>query len=297
MVASSCIVLFDISNYIHRAYHSLPVEKFKRKKDDLATNAVFGTTKMMINLLNNLKWDYENIYPIACFDTAKSKLSRTSMDSSYKSQRPSAPNDLKHQFNWVRKLIEVMNIPQVEHINYEADDVIASLVKKYENENILIVSNDKDMNQLLTKPNIKVLHPTLNKYITSKEVFEKFNVIPQHFTLYQAMVGDKVDNIKGVKGIGAKTAPDIINSCNGNIDILFSHEHKHPKKKLIEEHKEELFLALKLVSLNDGLSIEIKELQLFNVKNLKNNSNFIKFMEEMEFRSIIKQYCKSFDEK
>ena len=289
----SCIVVFDISTYIHRAFHSLPIEKFKRSKDNLATNAVYGTTKMLINTLQNIKWEYNSIYPIVCFDTAKSKLFRTSIDSSYKSQRPSAPSELKHQFQWIRSLIISMKLPHIEIPSFEADDLIASIVYKYkdqQNTDIIIVSNDKDMNQLLIQDNIKIFNPTIKSTINSNDIFEKYKVIPSHFTLYQALVGDKIDNIKGIKGIGAKTAPSIISSCNGDISNL---PISHPKYNIIHSNLECLQNSLQLVTLNSSIPINLPQLTPFNIKQI-NNSEFKNFMNELEFFSIVKQFCKNF---
>lgn len=290
---SHCIIVFDISTYIHRAFHSLPIEKFKRSHDNLATNAVYGTAKMLINTLQTIKWDYINIYPIICFDTSKSKLFRTAIDSDYKSNRPSAPSQLKHQFQWIRTLIHSMKLTNIEMPSCEADDLIASIVYKYKDNNdtdIIIVSNDKDMNQLVIQDNIKIFNPANKKYIKSDDIFDRYKVIPAHFTLYQALVGDRIDNIKGIKGIGPKTAPSIIECCNGSITNL---PKSHPKYDIIFSNLDSLNTSLQLVTLNSSINIPLPNLTPFNIKQI-NNHDFKQFMTELEFFSLIKQFCKNF---
>ena len=286
---TNVLVLFDISGYIHRAFHSLPPDGFRRS-DGLATNSVYGTLNMLLSFLNKLNKDGHIIYPVVCFDTAKSKLNRVSIDPLYKSDRPCAHNELKHQFSWIRELIKSMNIPQYEIETQEADDIIASFaLQQYMNfDKVIIVSNDKDLNQLLVQDNIIIYNPGTKKYVTSDDVYDKYKVIPQHFPLYQSLVGDKVDNIQGVKGIGPKIASEVIQKCNGKIENLWTIDHK--KSQLLNDNKDSVLTSYSLVKLNTNISINI-EFKKFQIKDLKSNISFSKFLEKMEFELMKKRCC------
>ena len=294
MASQNTLVLFDMSNFIHRSFHSLPVDKFRRE-DGLATNAVYGTVKVMLNILTEFEKKYSYIVPIACFDTAKSKLARMNVDPNYKSQRPCAPNDLKHQFSWIRDLVTSMNISQVEMDSYEADDIIASYAHQCKDKynRIIIVSTDKDFNQCVTDDNIYIYNIAKKAIISKNDIFEKYNVQPNHFRLYQALIGDKVDNVPGVKGIGPKVAPALVSQANGNIDTLLQLASQNAlarnKSKLISDNEDVLKSSYELVSLTQTLEVNHK-FPNFYLKSLKNNNAFRNFLNVMNFSSF-KKYC------
>jgi DNA polymerase-1 len=293
--SNNVLVLFDMSNFIHRSYHSLSPEKFKRE-DGKATNALYGTVNLIMNVINIMKKSYKNVYPVACFDTAKSKLARVNIDENYKSQRPSAPHDLKHQFAWVHELINVFDISSITCESYEADDIIASISHQNKNkyDNIVIVSTDKDFNQCLTSENISIYNISKKDYVYASNVHEKYGVIPQHFILYQALVGDKIDNIPGVKGIGPKIAPELITQANGDINILYENAKNEilpkNKSKLIIDNYEVLCTSLQLATLRTDLEID-QNFKKFDQKSLKTNIHAKDFLQSMNFSSFIRKYC------
>ena len=295
MSSHNALVLFDMSNFIHRSYHSLPVEKFRRD-DGLATNALYGTTKIILSILTDFAKMYHHVHPVACFDTAKSKLARMTIDPNYKAQRPSAPNDLKHQFSWVRDLVSTMNIPQLELESHEADDIIASLA--YQNKdkytNVIIVSTDKDFNQCIIQDNIYMYNVSKKEFINRQQITDKYGIIPEYFTLYQALIGDKIDNVPGVKGIGPKIAPLIVNQANGNITTLINQANESTitknKSKVILQEIENLKNSYALVTLPIDLPLP-KSFNKFELKSLKQNNVFDTFLTKMSFTSFKKKYC------
>ena len=295
MVSHSALVLFDMSNFIHRSFHSLPVDNFRRD-DGLATNAVFGTAKIILGILAEFERKYNHIYPIACFDTAKSKLSRMNIDPNYKAQRPSAPNELKHQFEWVRELVQSMNIPQMETETHEADDVIASLCHQNKNKysEVIIVSTDKDFNQCIIQENILIYNTAKKIFQTSKDIYEKYNVTPSNFQLYQALVGDKIDNVPGVKGIGPKVAPAIVHQANGSLETLLTLAHDGTivknKSKLILDNIQNLQNSFDLVKLDTDLKTDCVTFQKFTIKSLKKKLEFANFIDIMNFNASLLQH-------
>jgi DNA polymerase-1 len=295
MASSNVLVLFDMSNFIHRSYYSLSPDKFRRE-DGLATNSLYGTLNIVMNIINLMKKEYQHVYPVACFDTAKSKLARMNIDENYKSQRPSAPNELKHQFAWVRTLIDTMSISSVSMDTCEADDVIASIVyqNKQKYDKIVIVSTDKDFNQCLTQENICIYNIAKKIYVDGNDVVDKYKVLPSNFVLYQALIGDKIDNIPGVKGIGPKIAPSIVNQANGSLTQLhtLASDNVLPKNKskLIVNNYDVLTKSYELACLKTDLNIENKFAK-FDIKNLKSNNNFKEFMKSMNFNSFVRKYC------
>ena len=292
---NKALVLFDMSNFIHRSFHSLPVDKFKRA-DGMSTNALFGTTKLILSILNDFSKKYKHIFPVACFDTAKSKLNRMQIDAEYKGTRQSAPNELKHQFAWVREITEAMNITNIEMESQEADDIIASVAKENINkyDEIIIVSTDKDFNQCLKYSNVKIYNLAKKDFVTGDDVIDKFGVPPAYFTLYQALVGDKIDNIKGVKGIGAKVAPLLVQQANGKIENIIelanTGELKKNKSHLIIEYKNDLETSHQLVTLNENLNLNLIINEITMIQ-LKINKIFAKYLDQMGFSSIKKKYC------
>ena len=295
MASHNALVLFDMSNFIHRSYHSLPIEKFRRE-DGLATNALYGTTKIILSILTDFAKKYHHVHPVACFDTAKSKLARMNIDPNYKAQRPSAPNELKHQFSWVRDLITAMNMPQLELESHEADDIISSLAfqNKDKYAHVIIVSTDKDFNQCLIQDNIYMYNVSKKEFITRQQITDKYGIIPEYFTLYQALIGDKIDNVPGVKGIGPKVAPLIVNQAFGDITTLIAQAHESSvtknKSKVIIQNMEELKNSYALVTLPRDLALP-KSFDKFELKSLKQNKPFDSFLASMNFSSFRKKYC------
>ena len=202
------LILIDSHAIIHRAYHALP---------PLTTpvgepiNAVYGFTTILLRILRELKPDYI----AAAFDLPGPTFRHVAYER-YKAQRPETPSELSSQFSKVRELLEAFHIPVIQKESYEADDIIGTLVEKIHKKKdveIIIVTGDMDALQLV-RPRVKVY--AMKKGITEtvvydeKAVYERYGFKPAQLIDFKGLKGDPSDNIAGVKGIGEKTAQDLI---------------------------------------------------------------------------------------
>ncbi len=203
--------LVDGSGYIFRAYYALP--SLSRKSDGLPTGAVSGFSNMLFKLLEESRSDDSENKPThfaVIFDSARKNF-RNEIYKDYKANRSETPEDLVPQFEYIRKAVQAFNLPSIEQLNYEADDLIATYAKQIRNlgAKVTIISSDKDLMQLVSK-NIRLFDPMKSKVISEKEVIEKFGVKPEQVVDVQSLAGDSSDNIPGVPGIGIKTAAELI---------------------------------------------------------------------------------------
>ena len=225
--------LIDGSGYIFRAYYALP--PLTRKSDGLPTGAVSGFCSMLFKLLEDSK-SKENLQKpshfAVIFDSAR-KTFRNEIYSAYKANRTEAPDDLAPQFEYIRKSVSAFNLPSVELVNYEADDLIATYVEQIldAGAKVTIVSSDKDLMQLFKK-NVRIYDPMKNKFISEEDIKNKFGVVSNKVIDVQSLAGDSSDNVPGVPGIGVKTAAELINKY-GNLETLLesANEIKQNKKK------------------------------------------------------------------
>ena len=204
--------LIDGSGYIFRAYYALP--PLTRKSDGLPVGAVSGFCNMLFKLLQDSRSDDNLQKPThfaVIFDSARKNF-RNEIYSDYKGNRADAPDDLVPQFQYIRKSVTAFNLPSVELINYEADDLIATYTEQIleKGAKVTIVSSDKDLMQLYKK-DVRIYDPMKNKFITSNDVTDKFGVDPIKVVDVQSLAGDSSDNVPGVPGIGVKTAAELIN--------------------------------------------------------------------------------------
>ena len=278
------ICLVDGSTYIFRAYHALP--PLTRKSDGFPVGAISGFCNMLDKLVKEEKEKKGITNLLVVFD-ASGKTFRNDIYPDYKANRSEAPEDLIPQFPVIRKATEAFNIPYVELIGYEADDLIASYSRAAQKENmkVTIVSSDKDLMQLVSD-NVSMLDTMKNKIVQKGEVYEKFGVYPEKVIDVQSLAGDSVDNIPGVPGVGIKTAALLINEY-GNLDGLFKNAESIKQKKRREniiEFEEQAYLSKKLVTLRDDVPLPIP-IQETGLKDIDANK-LISFLKEMEFRTL-----------
>ena len=213
--------------------------------------------------------------------------------------RSDAPEDLIPQFDYIRKAVKAFNLPSIEMLNYEADDLIATYKEKGKKKiKITIVSSDKDLMQLVDKETF-MLDTMKDRHIGIEEVKEKFGVPPEKVIDVQSLAGDSVDNIPGVPGIGVKTAAELINQF-GSLDELLKKADtiKQPKRRqTLLDNKKNALISRELVTLKCDVPIK-EEIEDFILKPLDKEKIF-NFLDEMEFSKIKKRieqtYGKSSD--
>jgi DNA polymerase I len=282
------IALIDSYSFVFRAYFSMPPLS---RKDGTAVGAVYGFTKMMLRLMASL--DFTHI--VAIFDSG-SKTFRNDIYPEYKANRPECPEDLKPQFPIIRQVAESLNLATLEKDNYEADDLIATIAKNTDpNEyEVLIISPDKDLMQLVDD-HIKLYDAAKDKIFDIAAVKEKFGVAPDKVLDILALMGDAADNIPGVKGIGPKTASELINQF-GSIENLYQNldQIKQKKRKeYLENDANNAKLSKKLAKLEENVDFG-GDISDFSVKPI-DPEKLISFLEAQNFNSLATKVRSEFD--
>ena len=200
------LVLIDGNAILHRAYHALPPTLTTRRGEPI--NAVYGFTSMLLRIIQDLKPTH-----IAVAFDRKEPTFRKKLFEEYQAHRPEKDKELLTQFEKARDTVSAFRIPIYDKAGYEADDVIGTLARQAKVEEVVIVTGDKDILQLVTKKT-KVYLPIRGlkeaEMMGEKQVFEKMGVKPSQVDDYKALVGDPSDNYKGVPGIGPKTAISLL---------------------------------------------------------------------------------------
>ena len=253
-MAKQHLYLVDGSGYIFRAYHRLPP---LTDPHGTPVGAVYGFTAMLWKLITELA-NAEAPTHLAVVLDAGSHTFRNDMYEHYKAHRPPAPEDLIPQFPLIRDAVRAFSVPCFEENGYEADDIIASyaLAALRADYNVTIVSSDKDLMQLV-QPGLDLLDTMKNQRIDRAEVIEKFGVPPEKVGEVLALMGDTADNIPGVRGIGPKTAAELIiqygdvEGVIANIDAI-----KKPKlKETLAASIDDARLSRELVRLKDDIPL------------------------------------------
>ena len=289
--------LIDGSGYIFRAYYALP--PLSRKSDGLPTGAVSGFCSMLFKLLEDSKSNQNLQKPshfAVIFDSAR-KTFRNEIYKDYKANRSEPPDDLAPQFDYIRKSVLAFNLPSVELINYEADDLIATYVDKIleKGSKVTIVSSDKDLMQLYRK-DVRIFDPMKNKFISEEDIEKKFGVDANKVIDVQALAGDSSDNVPGVPGIGVKTAAELINKY-GNLEKLlkFANEIKQNKRReTLIENKDKAIISKKLVTLKNDAPVK-QNLEDFKLKEI-DKEKLYKFLREMEFNRLLSSAISAYGE-
>ena len=289
--------LIDGSGYIFRAYYALP--PLSRKSDGLPTGAVSGFCSMLFKLLEDSKSNQNLQKPshfAVIFDSAR-KTFRNEIYKDYKANRSEPPDDLAPQFDYIRKSVLAFNLPSVELINYEADDLIATYVDKIleKGSKVTIVSSDKDLMQLYKK-DVRIFDPMKNKFISKEDIEKKFGVDANKVIDVQALAGDSSDNVPGVPGIGVKTAAELINKY-GNLEKLLKsiHEIKQNKRReTLIENKDKAVISKKLVTLKNDAPVK-QNLEDFKLKEI-DKEKLYKFFREMEFNRLLSSAISTYGE-
>ncbi|MEQ8842639.1 MAG: DNA polymerase I [Acidimicrobiales bacterium] len=214
------VMLIDGNSLTYRAFFALPTDMATASGQ--VTNAVFGFTSMLINLIKDHHPDHIGV----AFDRPEPTF-RHEMTPTYKAQRESAPDILRQQMGLVREVLEALKIPSVEVVGFEADDIIATLATQGRDrgDDVIVVTGDRDSYQLVEDPHVKVLYNKrgVSDYAFYDEagILERTGVTPSNYVEYAAMRGDNSDNLPGVPGVGEKTAAKLINE-RGGIDGIYA---------------------------------------------------------------------------
>ncbi len=273
------VVLIDGSGFIFRAYHALPP---MTRGDGTPVNAVFGFSNMLARLLR----DHAGSHIAVIFDAGRLTF-RNRISDQYKAHRPPPPDDLLPQFPLVREATEAFNVASIELDDWEADDLIASYARAVTDigGQVTIVSSDKDLMQLI-RPGVGMIDPIKQKAIGPAEVMEKFGVPPGKLVEAQALMGDSVDNVPGIPGIGPKTAAQLIVEFGDVESVLAAAPGMKPSRRrdLLIEHAGAARLSRRLVELREDAPLP-QPIEALAVREL-DRLRLSKFLGAQGFRSV-----------
>jgi len=285
-------IIIDSNALIHRAYHALP--PLKTKNGEL-TNAVYG---FLLVFLKAIK-EFHPEYIAAAFDL-KAPTFRHNHFKEYKAKRPKMPDEFYQQIPIIKDFLKAFNVPIFEKEGFEADDIIGTisdLLSKNEKDlEIIILTGDSDMFQLINK-NTKVYAPKKGLKDTllydEEKIREKYNLTPDQLIDFKALKGDASDNISGVKGIGEKTAIELIRKFK-NLENLYKEiENETEESKEIKERIKEILIKNKEVAFFSRMLVEIrKDAPIdFKLENCQwkgyNKKNVEELLKNYEFFSLI----------
>ncbi|PIR73191.1 MAG: DNA polymerase I [Candidatus Moranbacteria bacterium CG10_big_fil_rev_8_21_14_0_10_35_21] len=277
------LVLIDGNALIHRAYHALP--PLTTKTGELV-NAVYGFSSILLKVLNDLKPDYI----AASFDLAGPTF-RHKEYKEYKATRVKAPDDLYAQIDRVKEVVRAFNIPIFEKEGFEADDVIGTMAGQADKVETIIVTGDLDLLQLV-KPKVKIyaLRRGMSDIVIydEKAVEERYGLKPEQMIDYKGLRGDPSDNIPGVKGIGEKTATELLKKY-GTIENVYKNlsEIKGAVKDKLERDKAQAILSKHLSEIvtNVPLTIDLEKAVMKDFDRKK----IVELFQELNFFSLIKR--------
>lgn len=281
------LVLVDGSSYLYRAFHALP---------PLATSKGLptGAVKGVLNMLKSLRRQYPDS-PLAVVFDAKGGTFRDALYNDYKANRPSMPDDLRVQVDLLHACVKGMGYPFLCVEGVEADDVIGTLARSSAaaDRPVVISTGDKDMAQLVDG-HITLVNTMTGSVLDVPGVKEKFGVGPEHIIDYLALMGDKVDNIPGVPGVGEKTAVGLLVGIGGGIKELYENLDKVASLPIrgaktlaakLEEHREMAFLSYELATIKIDVPLDIELDQLHCGE--PDRDTLMELYAELEFKSWI----------
>ncbi|MGL1338049.1 DNA polymerase I [Vibrio parahaemolyticus] len=282
------LILIDGSSYLYRAFHAYPGTM---SNGEIPTNAVYG----VVNMLRSMMRQFASERIAVVFD-AKGKTFRDEMYSEYKANRPPMPDDLRCQIEPLHNVIRAMGLPLICVPGVEADDVIGTLAYQASQQGIpvLISTGDKDMAQLVDD-NITLINTMTNVVMDREGVVEKFGIPPELIIDYLALMGDKVDNIPGVPGVGDKTATALLQGIGGltklyeNLDDIAALGFRGSKtmaKKLVD-NKDNAMLSYELATIK--LDVELEETPESLLKAEPNKDELIKLYGQLTFKSWLNE--------
>ncbi|KIP79267.1 DNA polymerase I [Vibrio harveyi] len=282
------LILIDGSSYLYRAFHAYPGTM---SNGEIPTNAVYGVVNMLRSMMRQFASDR-----IAVVFDAKGKTFRDDMYPEYKANRPPMPDDLRCQIEPLHNVIRAMGLPLICIPGVEADDVIGTLAYQASQQGmpVLISTGDKDMAQLVDD-NVTLINTMTNVVMDREGVIEKFGIPPELIIDYLALMGDKVDNIPGVPGVGDKTATALLQGIGGltklyeNLDDIAALGFRGSKtmaKKLVD-NKDDAMMSYELATIK--LDVELEETPESLLKAEPSTDELIKLYGQLTFKSWLNE--------
>ena len=289
------LLLIDGNSIMNRAFYGIMGSKMLTTKDGKYTNAVYGFLAIMFKILEDIDPDYMAV----SFDL-RAKTKRHELYSEYKANRHGMPNELAEQMPLIKEILNAMNIDIVEKEGFEGDDIIGTLAKYGEKNNlqVVILSGDRDTFQLASnKITIRIPRTKAGKTETEdydrKKIIEEYGIEPKSLIEVKGLQGDSSDNIPGVPGVGPKTAISLIKkykTIQGLYDAIDNNQDdlKGKQKENIINNRKQAFLSRKLGEINTKVPLEE------TLENLKveqwNNEEVYKIFKELNFKRYIERF-------
>src|SRR6201994_1317451 len=307
------VFLLDSMSFIFRAYHAMQRQRPMSTRNGVPTAATY----VFVNMINKLRRDFQPEYFAAVFDIStpvfrderaksmktirKFNIKTQTFDeidyAGYKANRTEMPPDLAQQLPYIRRALEAFHIPILEAEGFEADDVIGTLAKKAaeEGREVFIVSNDKDMLQLVND-NVKVLNPAKDNLVLDREkVAETLGVPPEKVIDVMALRGDSIDNIPGAPGIGDKGSIELIQQF-GSLDAALDRAEEVKRKtyrESLQKNRDNILLSKELVTIHCSVPVDL-ELERMQTQEPDVAAARALF-NELEFTTLLKELAPAVD--
>lgn len=274
-------IIIDGNSIFYREFYALPVTMKNSKGQP--TNAIYGFTNLLLKVIK----EYKPTHIAISFDVSHHTF-RNDLYSEYKATRKPMPDELRSQLAPLKHLLELMGIKYVEKQGLEGDDIVGTLSKKFKVETI-IITGDRDTFQLIDDTTVVYMNKkglTDVRVMDEAQMFKDYGVTPDEFVYVKSLAGDTSDNIPGVRGIGEKTALELVKKYK-NLDNLYNHidEIKGATKVKLEECKENAYLSYRLAKINTEVDLDCT-LDDFKYQ-LPFSNEVVEFFKEFGFKSLL----------
>jgi ribonuclease HI len=278
------IYLLDGSGYIYRAYHGI---RELSTSGGMRTNAIYGFTTLLLRLLREERPEHLAVI----FDPPRGETFRSRLYPDYKANRAAMPYDLAAQIPYIKQVVRALNLQALEIPGFEADDVIATVARRYaaEGMEVTVVTGDKDLMQIVGE-GISLLDTMKEKRSGPLEVFQRFGVAPERVTDILGLAGDASDNIPGVPGIGEKTAAELVQRF-GTLEEILKWGHLvngRKRREALRTHADQARLSKVLATVRDDVPLEISLADL--APAVPNHAELLPLLRELEFGSLALQF-------
>ena len=279
------VYLVDGSSYVHRAYHA--IRNLSNSKG-LPTNAIFGFSRMIIKILEEKK----PLYMAVVLD-AKGPTFRHEIFKDYKANRPPMPEDLQEQIPYIKRILEGLNVKALEKKGYEADDVIATLARVGEEKGygVIVISGDKDFRQILS-PAVTLWDTMKDSRLDYNGFIREYGLRPEQIIDVMGLSGDASDNVPGVKGIGEKTALDLVRQF-GSLEEVLRRVDEVKRERLrenLKQDRDKALLSKKLVMIDRFVPLEegLEDLRV----GIPDSRGLAEIFGDLEFRDLCDRFSR-----